>query len=228
MARTDTKKNVLDFLSKLISAGLLSLLFSGCFWVYNNLLVVPILKYNDNTGEFTVQADFRGISMRIYPQMLICVDNTVFQVTHLSGYFEHEMIYFQERQASVERINQEYENKLLSYIKIGIINELETTLGEESAEKINHRLNIYVSFIGGVQYQVPYGNEIKKYCIIERSGLLTDYGTNVKQIRERLFESELTLYEDSDMIAMDQQVAEIIRVSAAEIGRWYGDNSQSF
>jgi len=219
----ERQKNVIAILTLLVSAGLIS----GCIFVYRSFFASPVLKYNDDTGEFTVQQEFRGITMRVYPQMLIRIEDTVFQVTHLDGYLEKETIHFQERKAVVKKKNQEYCSKLQDHIREGILNEVETACGEKAAEEIDRCLVITVSFIGGVQYQVPLGNRIEKYCVIERSGLVVDYETDVEEIRQRLYESELTLGDDLDMIAIDPKAAEIIQVCAAEISRWYGNNRKS-
>lgn len=228
MAGTDTnkKKLILDIISLVVSAGLLTAVFQGCRWVYCNYFAEPILQYDANSGEFSVQMDFRGITMRVYPQMEIRVDNVIFQVTHLDGYFEREMVYFKDKKAYVKKTNQGYEKKLRSHVREGILTALEESLGEAVAADIDSRLKISVSFIAGVQYQAPLGNEPKKYCIIENNGLLIDCGPDAKKIQERLYESELILKEDPDKIPMDPQIGEIIRVSAEEIGRWYVDGNQ--
>lgn len=219
------QKAIQAVLPVLISAGLFSALFQGCRWVYCNYLIKPILAYYADSGEFSAQADFRTITMRVYPQMEIRVDNVVFQMTHLSGYFESEMVYFKERKGYIRKTNQEYERELRSRVREGILSQLEESLGKEAAEEIALRLRVSVSFIAGVKYQAPRRSAEKKYCVIESDGLLIDC-SDEKEIQERLYESELTLKEDPDMISMDPQVREIIRVSAEEIGRWYEDGKQ--
>lgn len=225
-AKTDKKSTVLTVLSLLISAGVLGSMFRGCYWVYQNYFVEPILTYYADTGEFSVQADFRGITMRVYPQMEIRVDNVVFQMTHLSRYFESEMVYFKDRKGCVKKINEEYERELRAYVRAGILTALEESLGEEAMEEIDAHLRVSVSFVAGVEYQAPFRNKPKRYCVIESNGLLVNYGTNEEKIKERLYESELTLKEDPDEVPMDPQVGEIIRVSAEEIGHWYGERIQ--
>ncbi len=196
-------------------------------FVYNNYLITPVMQYNDETCEFTVQADFRGISMRVYPQMVIRFDDTVVLVTHLDGYLKEETIHFSERKAQIEKDHQEYCDTLLGYVQQGVLEQIEAEYGREAADEISTGLNVSVSFIGGVQYQAPLGRTINTYCIIETNGLLTDHFGNLEQVEHRLYENEIELGDDPGTVSRNPEVTEIVRVAATEIGQLYGDDHQS-
>lgn len=217
----DKSKIFKEIISWIFPAGFL---VTAVIVIYNNLLISPVMRYNDDTGVFTVQANFRGIAMRVYPQMVIQYKDTVILVAHLDGYLEREMIQFDDNKAVIIKDHQDYCDRLLSYIRKAVLHELRKTYGDKAANDISEHFEISVSFIGGVQYQAPLGNEIKKYCIIERNGLLVDYIDDMEKVEQRLYEYEIKLSDNPETIDTSSEVNDIVSVVAAEIGRLYGDN----
>lgn len=185
---------------------------------YLNFLAPPVLIYKAETGEFENIFDSRGITMRIYPQMLIRVKDDVVLVAHLDGYLEHETIHFNGKKASMIKAHQEYCNELRNYIRLAILDDLRKTYGNQVSEEIEKNLHLSVSFLGGVQYQTLLGNQVLKYCILESDGLIVDYEENAERIQQRLFETDITLYDDLRAIAADTQVTAVIDSAVAEIG----------
>lgn len=222
MDKQDKQGLIKEIMVSLLSTGVL---LTGFLWVYNNFLVSPAMRYNDDTGVFTVQADFRGVSMRVYPQMIIRFKNTVILVTHLGGYLESEMIQFNEKEAVIVKDHQEYCDRLLSNIRKAVLRKLQEVYGADAVNEISKQFEVSVSFICGVQYQAPLGNKIRKYCIIEHNGLLVDYLDNMKKVEQRLYEYEIELSDNLETIYTSSEVKDIVSVVAAEIGRLYEDNA---
>ena len=111
MEKEKNKFKILDILKFLFPVGLLG---SFILYCYNNYFVSPKIEYiyDDKKDAFSVQADFRGITMRVYPQMLICYDNYVILVTHLDEYYDQEFIYFKNKMGYVNKINRSEERRV--------------------------------------------------------------------------------------------------------------------
>lgn len=220
MEKEKNKFKILDILKFLFPVGLLG---SFILYCYNNYFVSPKIEYiyDDKKDAFSVQADFRGITMRVYPQMLICYDNYVILVTHLDEYYDQEFIYFTNKMGYVNKINQEDSDKLMQYIREAVLERLKESQNEDTIEEINEKFKIFISLIGGVQYENKLGNQINKYCIIEQNGLVIDYEFNAEEIEKRLFENEIVLGNDLDMIGENVEINKIIEVVTKEVVQLY-------
>lgn len=192
------------------------MLFLYC---YNNYVVSPKIKYNrgEKKDTFSVQADFRGISMRIYPQMLICYDRYVILVTHLDGYYEQEFIHFKGRTGYVKKSNQDYSDKLRQYIRSAVLEKVNESQDEKTVKEVSRKFNIFISLIGGVQYENRMGNSVHEYCIIELNGLIKDYGCDGREIKNRLFENEVVLSDDLKVIDKSAEISKMVEVVSKEV-----------
>ena len=214
MEKEKNKFKILDILKFLFPVGLLG---SFILYCYNNYFVSPKIEYiyDDKKDAFSVQAYFRGITMRVYPQMLICYDN------YVDEYYDQEFIYFKNKMGYVNKINQEDSDKLMQYIREAVLERLKESQNEDAIEEINEKFKIFISLIGGVQYENKLGNQINKYCIIEQNGLVIDYEFNAEEIEKRLFENEIVLGNDLDMIGENVEINKIIEVVTKEVVQLY-------
>lgn len=215
---------ILDILKFILPTGAVFII--GAF-LLNNYFIKPKISYSQDEvrDNFYIQSDFRGVSMRIYPQMIICYDNYIILVTHLDGYYEDEFINFEDGVASAIRTKQDYCDMLLKYIRDSLLEELNVSYGDEEIKEISKKLNIYISLLGGVQYENRLGNIIKKYCIIEANGLVVDYGYNEDEIKNRLYENELVLGDNPNVITANDEVNKIVKTVSEEIGILYDRRS---
>lgn len=221
-----------DLLKTLITTSVvISAILGGIITLINNFMISPIISYTygDTRDSFSVQADFRSVFMRLYPQMLICYGQDVILVTHLSGYYETELVYFTDGVGCADKINQNYCSGLMNQIRIGVLERLRESYGEEAVKEMEQQLSIYVSLLGGVQYENRLGNEVKRYCIIEQNGLVQDYKDDDEEIVQRLYENETVLGENLVPMNENIQISQMVETVTEEISELYesdrGSNS---
>ena len=227
MEKKKSKNNVFDYIKFLFPAGLLGTL---ALYYFNNYLITPKIQYTYGREKdtFSVQSDFRGISMCAYPQMLICYDDYVILVTHLDKYYDQEVVHFEDKVGCAEKINQAYSDKLMQYIRESVLARLKESHSEDAMKEINEKFEIYISLIGGVQYENQLGNRVKKYCIIENNGLVIDYKYNAEEIANRLFENEIVLSDNVNAIEENAEISQMIEVVTKEVAQLYeGDYSSN-
>lgn len=207
---------LLKLLAFLLSTGLLS---SASMYFYQNYIKNPIIKCipEEESLTFSIDDDFRGVWMRIYPQMMIRYDNQVLLLIHLKGYFEEEVLHFQDDKTCQAVIcHGAYAKKLGAYLKENIIKETISKDGTHNQEALEEHIQIEVSSIGGVRYVNEQGNSEKRYCIIETSGLVVDVETDSEEIKHRLDETELPTF--SDLINVGgEDLEEIVQVLSEEV-----------
>ena len=109
----------------------------------------------------------------------------------------------------------------MQYIREAVLERLKESQNEDAIEEINEKFKIFISLIGGVQYENKLGNQINKYCIIEQNGLVIDYEFNAEEIEKRLFENEIVLGNDLDMIGENVEINKIIEVVTKEVVQLY-------
>lgn len=192
---------------------------SAVTYVYQNYIKDPVIECipKDESLTFSIDDDFRGIWMRIYPQLMIRYDNQVLLLIHLKGYFEEEVLQFQEDGTCQAVIcHGMYAEKLSAYLKENIVKETVAKDSTISREALEEHINIEISSIGGVRYMNKQGNQEKRYCIIETDGLVIDVEADSEQIKDRLDEMELPT--GSDLINVGgADLEEIVQVLSKEV-----------
>ncbi len=188
-------------------------------FILTNFLLMPVIGYDKNTDEFTIATEFRNVTMHIRPQMVVRYGDTVIILTHLQGYYEHETIYFSNGKASLAKANQKYANRLMSYVRTAVQEELQADgYSVEQIDEINEQLFIYMTMLCGITYETKFGNNVQRYCIIENDGILQDCSRNSGEVQERLFDYELKIADDdADSISTSEEVYALICSVVEEI-----------
>jgi len=200
----------------LLSAGSVAAIV---VFIFQNFILMPVIRYDKNTGEFTIATEFRNVTMHIRPQMVVRCGDTVIILTHLQGYCEHETIYFSDGKASLTKANQQYADRLLSYVRTAVQEELQADgYSVEQIEEINEQLFIYMTMLCGITYETRFGNSAQRYCIIENDGILLDCSHNSGKVQERLFDYELKIADAAaDSISTSEEVYALICAVVEEI-----------
>ncbi|MCM1253681.1 MAG: hypothetical protein NC321_12735 [Clostridium sp.] len=191
-------------------------------FLYHGFLQEPQIRCTvEADGKiFSVQNNFRSISINLHPQMLIQFDKENILSVYLKGYYEKEKLYFgKEKECKAIICQSEYVEKLQKYIKNEVISQVCLRNRELSMEEIDERLHIYVSTLGGVKYETEQGNEEKRYCIIEQDGIVIDYDEHDEEIYNRLYETELVMKDDFTGMKEDEKVNSLIQEISEEIIR---------
>ena len=195
----------------------------GIIWfLYNGFLRQPQIKcvIRDNEKIFSVKDDFRSVSMKLHPQMVIRFDNNIILLIYLKEYYKEEVLYFDEkRECRAVKCHVEYVEELQKYMKREIISFVHLKNSEISEAEINERLHIYVNTLGGVQYESEQGNERKWYCITEQDGIVIDYDEHDNEINNRLYETNLVMKDDLAEMKVDETIKYLIQGIAEEIIR---------
>lgn len=111
----------------------------------------PIIKaYEQNDSmEFEINGDYRSVSMKIHPQLLIQYRNKVILSIYLMDYYKNEFLQFNtEGKCSAQKQYEEYVGSLQRYLKEKIVRKV----SDEHRVDIKEELQIYVSSVGGVSY----------------------------------------------------------------------------
>lgn len=183
---------------------------SIAIFIFLNFILMPIISYDKNTDEFTVAYRSRAISLYARPQMVVRYGDTVILLTHLMGYYEHENIYFKDNKASLTKANTKYAERLMSYVRAAVLEELREEHSDESIAEIDGQLFVYMSMICGIQYQTRFGNLVNKYCIIESDGMLVDCAPDSDKVKDRLYDYEIVLGDDTGSISTSEDVNKLV------------------
>lgn len=149
--------------------------------------------------QFQVAQDFRNVTLNLHPQLVVLYGNKdIFLFIDLIDRYEPEFMQLdQAGRCETKQLHQHYLDEVKDYIKRKVYSRLEQISTTEEAEEICSRLTIEESLMGGLQYMsLADGANIKKSCIIEKDGMVRDVPLDDKEIDERLWETEITLYED--------------------------------
>lgn len=204
-----------EILKDLKWGGLFSAIFCTIVFLYRNFLIVPNIKCTIDSEQrkmnFSVKEDFRGITLKLYPQMVIEFDNYVVLLIHIDDYFQNSYLYFDEdNKCRAEIQGKEYTDMLKKHMQEEIVDLICAQDEEISPKDINERLNITVSVLGGVRYENEEGNVEKRYCIIVDNGLVHDYDVHDQEIVCRLNETSLEIQENFDDIDTDMEIEKIV------------------
>ena len=92
-------------------------------------------------------------------------------------------------------------------------------IGEKVQGTVDLKDNLYtkVSSVGGVRYSNEKGNEEKRYCIIEKDGLVIDYNVDDDEILNRLYEYKIKLKDDISEIEKDEDIVKIIKAVSEQL-----------
>lgn len=184
-------------------------------FLYKNFLIMPNIKCTiddeQNKMVFSSKEDFRGITLKLYPQMVIQFDDYVVLLIHLDKYFQKDYLYFDENnKCQTEIQGKEYADKLEYYMREEIIRLVDAQDNRISQDEISNRLKIYISVLGGVRYETKEGNEEKRFCVIVEDGLVQDYDDHDQEITCRLNETSLEIQENIVGIETDTEIQTII------------------
>lgn len=187
-------------------------------FVFQNFILMPVIKYNKNTDEFVIATEFRNVTMHTRPQMVVRYGKTVILLTHLLGYYEHETVYFSDGKVSLEKSNPKYADRLMSYVRTAVQEELLADgYSAEQVAEINRQLFIYMTMLCGITYETKFGNRAERYCIIENDGILLDCASDSGKVQERLCDYELITDDDTDSIRTSEEVRALIHAVAEEM-----------
>lgn len=220
------EKNIRKIILNVLKSVIPFLVTSGILLgIYRNYLEKPKISCipKEEKDTFSVEKNFRGVSMKIYPQMIVQYDRYIVLVTHLNGYYENDSLIFEEGKCEATKMNQEYLKKMMDYIRKEIILGLEKGYGTDISSEIDSDLYVYVSLLGGVKYTNKRGNNENMYCIIERDGIVIDYSIDANEIKERLYEYEVDLQSSSLEMEKDDDIQKMINVIKKEVKKAYDD-----
>lgn len=186
-------------------------------YLFVNLLAMPIIKYNKNTGELTVTNSVRSVSLYPHPQIVVKYNNEIIQLIHLIGYFKHDVVYFEDGKASLEETDPQCSDRLLSCIRTQVIDKCPAV----NAPEIDSHLDIYIGMVCGVRYQTRFGNTVNRYCIIEDDGMVVDCSPDSAEVKNRLFDYDLVLSDDPNWISQSCEVTELVDFIAEEVNDRY-------
>lgn len=184
--------------------------------IYESFLKQPNIECfaDENKNSYLVEGDFRGFTLKLHPQLVIQFDKYIVLLIHLESYYEEEFLCFEKdekgRRGQVDIQHLEYVNELQTYIKSEVIKKVCSKNNQISEKKMDRRLKIYVSTMGGVRYMLLNSNEEKTFCIIEIAGIVKDYDDHSEEILSRLYETQLTLKDDLSAIKADEEIGDII------------------
>lgn len=210
------------------SAACIGIVVSAAVFWYKNYIVTPKLSYKpgEERDTFTVNEDYRNLTLRVYPQMVVRYGDYVVLVTHLDRFYRSETVNFDGQTGCAEKDNAAYADELTAYVYQNVLDELRETVGDDAAKEIGRELNVYVSLLGGVEYENTRGSSGRKHCVIEENGIFTDYSENAAEVRERLCESEITLDERLKRLAKASEVNQMVEACAGKIGDLYIDGAE--
>ena len=150
--------------------------------------------------------------------MVVRYGDTVVLLTHLLGYYEHETVYFSDSKASLTKSNQEYAERLMSYVRTAIREKLRADgYSTEQIAEINEQLLIYMTMLCGITYETRFGNSKENYYIIENDGILLDCAGDSGKVQERLYDYELKIDDNPDSISTSEEVHALIRAVVKEM-----------
>lgn len=181
---------------------------------YNGWVRQPNIKsavIDNNTIHFSIKREFRGVTIKLHPQMVIQYDNCVVLSIYLDGYYEEEFLYFNddnECQAVRQHVN--YVEKLQEYLEEEIAKQLCAKKKDLSKEEVRKHLKLHVINLGGVRYESAQGNDEKRYCIIEWDGIVRDLDKDSEEIQNRLYEARLQVKDDLISMENDEEIARIV------------------
>lgn len=201
-----------------------TIVFKFAFFLYKGYLIKPNIVYEKKGNQlvFSVEEDYRSMAIKLHPQMVIQFDNHIILLIYLNEYFAEDYLFFnRDKQVTADMSHTEYVNKLKRYMRKEIVHRLCINNPDASEDEINKRLKIYVSIVGGVRYESKKGNEEKRYCIIEKDGIIRDLDDDAKEIVNRLFETELVMGDDLTDIETEDKIDDIVQGITEEISLFY-------
>ena len=214
-------KNFEKFICAVGVTTILATFGRGLIWTHNNYWADPVIKcYEENESiEFMTDGDYRALKLRIYPQLVIRYNNKVLLQIHLKGYFENEFLQFDKNgKCSVQKQYEDYVGSLQRYIKEEIMSMVNNN-GTKGG--IKEGLYVYVSSVGGVSYVNNKGNIEKRYCIIEKDGIVIDYDVEDREIKNRLYETELEVGGYLNKIEDQDEVSKIVQEVSEKVITYY-------
>lgn len=206
--------------------GLLGIIWAVTLYLYKGFLIMPNIKctIDDevNTINFSVTEEFRSITIKLHPQIVVQFDNYVLLLIYMDDYFQNEYIYFDEENKGHALIKRDdYANKLKHYMKDEIIRLVCAQDSKISPYEMSERLKIYISILGGVRYETKEGNEEKRFCIIIQDGIMKEYEEHDDEIMNRLNETTLVMRDNVIEIDRDMEIEIIILEMVKQINLLY-------
>lgn len=198
----------------------IEMIFTIASFFYNGFLRQPQIRCVMKGDEkvFSEKSDFRNLSLYLHPQMVIRFDEHVILLVCLKQYYEEDHLIFDEnREAKATLCHAVYAEKVQEYIKKEIISRVCLKNSDLSVKELDERLHIYVDTLGGVKYESKEGNEEKRYCIIERDGIVKDYDEYDEEIDNRLYAASLVMQDDLTGMETDEEIERFIEGVAEKI-----------
>ena len=203
------KKNENSWLDRFIKiagcTAFLAFLASGFKIVYKNAMEKPSISCYVNEGEsiisFESENDFRNITLFLYPELEIRYEKDVLLYVHLIERCDPEYIQFDSTgHGEAKRINQEYYDQLVNYFQHRVKNMLAEQGAKELAELIDEELIFEEGILGGIMYMSKAdGQNIKRFCIIEKDGMIREASLTDREVEERLYNWEIRLNEHEEV-----------------------------
>lgn len=224
------KIKIRNFIHKrLVCIIIVILLVLLCVLAYKKYAIKPFIKcvIKDDKLSFSTEGSYRSIHMRAYPQLLIVYDKNVLLLAHLQGYYENEVVSFDE-DGSCEVIiqNRASVDNFAVNLKKEIIQKVIANDNLASIEELEKLLKMEVSSIGAVRYVKNDSNEEMDYCFLESNGLIKDIERDSQEISDRLYELEL-LVTDKKVVLENDKFEQIVLAISDEIHELRGDGSKS-
>lgn len=209
---------IADFLGGDIVYNVFSNIYSGWF-AEPQIKCIP----DGEILNFSVDRDFRSIMLHLRPQVVVQFDDYIILLIYVNGYFENEIIHFdQENTCKAKICRKGYTQEIQKYIEQEVIESLLNAGSGISRQELDDRINIYISTVAGVSYETKNGNYEKRLCIIETSGIVSDYDEHSKTVKDRLYDVEYIITkEDSENFRDDEKIALFINTIADEISALY-------
>lgn len=205
-------------LKKLLSNGAI---MAAVFWIFSSFFAWPNIRYNKLSDEFTISNNSRAVSMYVRPQMVIRYHNTVVLLTHLVGLYEHEVVYFIDGKASMNRVRGDEAEGLMSYVRTAVLNEIDSQhekgLINYTANDINDGLHVYMSMVCGIRFQSELGNKPDAFCVVENDGIIVDCFPNSSYIEDRLRDYRIVLDDQLEPLSENAAVKAIVSSVIKEV-----------
>lgn len=193
--------------------------------IYQEYFASPKIQYTpeEERDVFEVPDSYRGVSLLLRPQLIVQSKNDIIQIIALHNYYDDENIKFTGTTGIAKKINGEHIEALRFYIYQSILEELKKSYSSDVVEEIRAELKVYISLLGGVEYQNARGDTINQYCVIGKKTFIQDYPKYKRLIRYRLNDVEWDVG-DSASIGRNEDLAELIhaiveKIDARQISR---------
>ncbi len=206
------KSIFVEFLLSVVTSG--AILQFVVPFIYKNYFETPVIqsRVEENKIIFTVDSEFRSLTMRLYPQFLIVHKGIIVKAINISKYYEKNFLEFNnDGVCSVEIKHQSYAEKVRDYLDLQIERELSSRHLEEETTIVK------ISTLGIVEYQNLRGEMKKSYYVILEKGMVYDEELSSPEVSSRLSKMKLIMRENLQGVEYNQRIQEIVNDVLNEI-----------